>query len=87
MKKTILTIGLGSLVALSGCGAKDGNEQGNGILDTTSPTRVNSPAQYYDEDYRGRKNDSEDFGFTRVNNATGGDDNTGDTPTIDREQL
>ncbi|WP_181935494.1 YhcN/YlaJ family sporulation lipoprotein, partial [Escherichia coli] len=49
--------------------------------------RVNSPAQYYDEDYRARNNDAEDFGYTRVHNANGGDDNAGDTPTIDREQL
>jgi hypothetical protein len=85
LKKTILTIGLGSFIALTGCGANDGNE--TGMLDTTSPTRVNSPAQYYDEDYRGMNNDSEDFGYTRVNNAAGGDNNRGDTPTIDREQL
>ncbi|MDQ0219663.1 sporulation protein [Peribacillus cavernae] len=89
MKKTIMTIGLGSLIALTGCNADNGNDdQRTGMLDTTNPTRVNTPAQYYDEDFRGTNNRSEDFGYTRVNNNTNArNDNSGDTPTIDREQL
>ncbi|CAH0344664.1 YhcN/YlaJ family sporulation lipoprotein [Bacillus sp. CECT 9360] len=86
MKKSILTIGLGSLIVLSGCGAHGDNDQRTGILDTT-PTRLNAPSQYYDEDYRGANNDSENFGFTRVNNGTGENENVTEAPTIDREQL
>ncbi|RFU67219.1 YhcN/YlaJ family sporulation lipoprotein [Bacillus sp. V59.32b] len=86
MKKSILTIGLGSLLVLSGCGDSRDNDQRTGIVDTT-PTRLNAASQYYDEDYRGANNDSDNFGYTRVNSGTGENENGTEAPTIDREQL
>lgn len=88
MKKSKLTIGLGlaSLFVLSGCGDSPDNDQHTGILDTT-PTRLNAPSRYYDEDYRGANNDSYNFGYTRMNSGTGENADRAEAPTIDREQL
>ncbi|WP_142383614.1 YhcN/YlaJ family sporulation lipoprotein [Bacillus sp. V5-8f] len=84
MQKSLLTLAVASLVVLSGCGA-DGKDRGSGLNNNTNP-RMNVSTQYYNEDDRSEQ-DRDDFGFTRVNNTTGENDNTDITPSIDREQL
>ncbi|WP_233522604.1 YhcN/YlaJ family sporulation lipoprotein [Peribacillus glennii] len=86
MRKALLAAGIASLVILNGCG-EDGDGRGTGLHDNANPSSMDSPTQYYEEDYRGRNHDSDDFGFTRVNNTTGEDQNGDHTPSIDREQL
>jgi len=88
MKKTIITIGLSSIIALTGCADKD-KDQGLGAKNNAgNPTNVNNPTQYYDEDYRNNDNKSDDFGFTRTNSATiDGRNISNKAASIDREQL
>ncbi|MGE7876157.1 YhcN/YlaJ family sporulation lipoprotein [Peribacillus muralis] len=87
MKKTIMTLGLSSIIALTGC--SDKHEQGLGAKNHAgNPTNVNNPTQYYDEDYRNHDNKSDDFGFTRTNKTTTNRRNVSNkTASIDREQL
>ncbi|AOH56964.1 hypothetical protein ABE28_021675 [Peribacillus muralis] len=87
MKKTIMTLGLSSIIALTGC--SDKHEQGLGAKNhANNPTNVNNPTQYYDEDYRNHDNKSDDFGFTRTNKTTTNRRNVSNkTASIDREQL
>ena len=90
MKKTIMMVGLSSLIALTGCSGNQ--EQGQGSrADGDRPSNVNNPAQYYDEDNRNySNNEKDDFGFTRSDNATinGRKVSTDNTEaTVDREQL
>ncbi|MFF2500512.1 YhcN/YlaJ family sporulation lipoprotein [Peribacillus sp. NPDC058075] len=88
MKKTIITIGLSSIIALTGCADKE-KDQGMGAKNHAgNPTNVNNPTQYYDEDYRNNDNKSNDFGFTRTNSATiDGRNISNKAASIDREQL
>ncbi|MBT2666474.1 YhcN/YlaJ family sporulation lipoprotein [Bacillus sp. ISL-4] len=88
MKKTIITIGLSSIIALTGCADK-AKDQGMGAKNHPgNPTNVNNPTQYYDEDYRNNDNKSDDFGFTRTNSATiDGRNISNKAASIDREQL
>ncbi|WP_057912116.1 YhcN/YlaJ family sporulation lipoprotein [Peribacillus muralis] len=87
MKKTIMTLGLGTIIALTGC--SDKQEQGLGVKNhANNPTNVNNPTKYYDEDYRNHDNKSDDFGFTRTNKTTTNGRNVSNkTASIDREQL
>ncbi|MDW7614221.1 sporulation protein [Peribacillus simplex] len=87
MKKTIITIGLSSIIALTGCSNK--HDQGLGAKNHAgNPTNVNNPTQYYDEDYRNHDNKSDDFGFTRTNSTTiDGRNISNKAASIDREQL
>ncbi|MFD6208854.1 YhcN/YlaJ family sporulation lipoprotein [Peribacillus sp. NPDC060253] len=87
MKKTIITIGLSSMIALTGC--SDKKDLGLGAKNHAgNPTNVNNPTQYYDEDYRNHDNKSDDFGFTRTNKTThDGRNISNKTASIDREQL
>ncbi|PLS18083.1 sporulation protein [Bacillus sp. M6-12] len=90
MKKSFLTLGLCSIFALSACNFNaGGNGDRNSFNDTTSPSRVNNPTRVYDEDYRDRNNNKDDFGYTRTDNATINGRNLGseEIPSIDREQL
>ncbi|MBX9954411.1 YhcN/YlaJ family sporulation lipoprotein [Peribacillus simplex] len=88
MKKTIITIGLSSIIALTGCADKE-EDKGLGAKNNAgNPTNVNNPTQYYDEDYRNNDNKSDDFGFTRTNSATiDGRNISNKAASIDREQL
>ncbi|MEK4014192.1 YhcN/YlaJ family sporulation lipoprotein [Peribacillus sp. FSL M8-0224] len=88
MKKTIITIGLSTIIALTGCADKE-EDKGLGAKNNAgNPTNVNNPTQYYDEDYRNNDNKSDDFGFTRTNSATiDGRNISNKAASIDREQL
>ncbi|RFU70101.1 sporulation protein [Peribacillus saganii] len=90
MKNTFLTLGLCSIFALSACNYNtEGNGDSNSFNDTASPSRVNTPTRVYDEDYRDRNKNKDDFGYTRSDNANIDGRNLGsaDAPSIDREQL
>jgi hypothetical protein len=85
LKPAAFTLSLCSLILLTACG--NNNDNGTGMLDGVEPSRVNSPNRYYNEDNRQRNNDSNDFGFVRLNESNATDGGNSDTPTIDREQL
>ena len=90
LKKTIITIGLSSIIALTGCSANGDQSSGlkNDDRGAGSPQNVNNPSQYYDEDNRNHNNHSDDFGFTRTNKTTvQGRNIANKTASIDREQL
>lgn len=90
MKKIILTVGLSSIIALTGCSGNQDQSNGrtNNEKSAGNPQNVNNPSQYYDEDNRNQDNHSEDFGFTRTNKATvDGKNIANKTASIDREQL
>ncbi|KQU20384.1 YhcN/YlaJ family sporulation lipoprotein [Peribacillus butanolivorans] len=89
MKKTIIAVGLSSIIALTGCATNKDKDQGMGPNNNAdNPTNVNNPTQYYDEDYRNHDNKSDDFGFTRTNKTTiKGRNISNKTATVDREQL
>ncbi|WHY97271.1 YhcN/YlaJ family sporulation lipoprotein [Peribacillus simplex] len=88
MKKTIITIGLSSIIALTGCTDKEADQRLGAKNNAGNPTNVNNPTQYYDEDYRNNDNKSDDFGFTRTNSATiDGRNISNKDASIDREQL
>ncbi|MFE4705265.1 YhcN/YlaJ family sporulation lipoprotein [Peribacillus simplex] len=88
MKKTIITIGLSSIIALTGCTDKEADQRLGAKNNAGNPTNVNNPTQYYDEDYRNNDNKSDDFGFTRTNSATiDGRNISYKAASIDREQL
>lgn len=91
MKKTILTVSLSSIIALTGC-SSDNNHESNESMEKgrnqANPSQINSPATIYDEDYQNKDNSPQDFGFTHLTNATiNGKKINNQTPTIDREQL
>ena len=91
MKKTILTVSLSSIIALTGC-SSDNNHESSSSLEAkrnkVNPSQINSPATIYDEDYQNKDNAPEDFGFTHLSNATiNGKKINNQTPTVDREQL
>jgi hypothetical protein len=95
LKKTIISLGLGSMLALAAC--SNNHDQGEGRRmsnspndnrNTVHPDQVSSPVKYYDEDQRQKKSSSHDFGFVRMNTAEINGKNTAhQTPSIDREQL
>lgn len=90
LKKMIITVGLCSMIALTGCSANQDQSSGITNKDTTvgEPTNVSNPSQYYDEDYRNHDKNGKDFGFTRTNKTTDNGRNIANkTASIDREQL
>lgn len=88
IKKALAIIGISSFVTLSACTNQLAQDD-HTIRDSLTPTRVNSPTQLYDEDYRRMKNDSEDFGFIRLQKTGVNQMNrfNNRAPGLDREQL
>lgn len=90
MKKALQIAGVFSLIALAGCSSNQAEDNSDILTNTSGPTKVNSPAQYYDQDYQRMDSDKDtkDFGFVRVNRSmVYGKDNTTRSPSIDREQM
>ena len=90
LKKMILTVGLSSIIALTGCSGNQ--DQSNGLMNNDrgagDPQNVNNPSKYYDEDNRNQDTNRDDFGFTRTNKTTvDGRNIDNKTASIDREQL